>query len=118
MEKTSGLIFVATGVGGTAAAAGSAGEAAAAAAVVEVAEPVRTATTLPLSFPSHIGDPDCPCVDWQLCAPMLEQAEVEEEHSSTPAKAASVPAMSKKGRPELGAQQLVHIAWLGFRLVG
>lgn len=67
---------------------------------VEVTDPVRTATTLPLFVPSHIGEPDCPCVDWQLCAPMLAQIEEEgedEEHSSIWAKAASVPCMLKKG---------------------
>ena len=94
--------------------------------VVAVAVPVSTATTLPLLLPSHIGDPDCPCVDSQPCAPMLAQAPGEAEHSSIPAKAASVPFMSKKGsRGEddddtcsVGEQLLVHIEWLGLSPVG
>ena len=95
-------------------------------AVVAVAVPVSTATTLPLLLPSHIGDPDCPCVDAQPCAPMLAQAPPgEAEHSSMPANAASVPFMSKNGsRGEAdggcsaGEQLLVHIEWFGLSPVG
>lgn len=83
--------------------------------VVEVTDPVRIATTLPLDLPSQIGEPDCPCVDWQLCAPMLLQAEGGEEdgeHSSIRERAASVPRMSKNFDDEdapSGEQPLVHI---------
>lgn len=140
MEYTKWSILVATGVGGSSK-AGSEEEVefteereepaeeaeATEAVVVEVTEPVKMATTLPLLLPSHIGDPDCPCVDLQLCTPMFEQAEEEEaEHSSICAKAASVPSMLKKEEdkpfPEFddasGEQLLVHMDRLGARPVG
>lgn len=94
--------------------------------VVEVTDPVRMATTLPLLLPSHIGEPDCPCVDLQLWTPMFEHAEAETEHSSICANAASVPPMLKKKEEPFsskldaasGEQLLVHIERLGAKPVG
>ena len=125
--------MVATGVGVEEAAAASPLSPAAVAAdaaavvveVVAVADPVSIATTLPLPLPSHMGDPDCPCVDLHPCAPMLAQAWGEAAHSSIAAKAASVPRMLKNKGGEFefvdccsGEQLLVHIEWFGLRFVG
>ena len=102
--------MVATGVGGSIAAAASeavereeepkASLFAAVEVEVEVTEPVTIPTTLPLFLPAQIGEPDCPCIDWQLCAPILAHKEGDgegAEHSSICEKAASVPRMLKNG---------------------